>query len=107
MNVENTNNEVPVTDEVKVELKKVVLENGEALELQAHEMAVLVTFDTKTGGTQVLNVQHCPLRGYAKMLLNEAMDIYTRIEIATGTARALEVEAQNKKKGFTIPGFGK
>ena len=49
---------------------------GEEVVLNENDLAVLVVLDPSTGQPVVYNIQNCPLRAFARMLMNEALMLY-------------------------------
>lgn len=74
--------------------------DGEQIRLEKDELVILVKMDLKSGRPSVFNIQNCPLRALSKMLINEVLYMYTRLETANLTAvTTLNVlkEADKKK----------
>lgn len=96
--------------ETPVEPVKIKPAIGAEIVLDPAEMAILVTLDTRTGAPVVHNIQNCPLRAYAKMLLNEALNLYNLTSQANTTIAVLErhmIDASKgggkKKDGIELP----
>lgn len=104
MNVEN-NTPVPPAEggeakQEEVVLPKIKVASGDEVTLHPEEIAILITFDTRTGQPAVYDVQNCPLRAFSKMLLNEALDLYNVIKISSNTAKTIADMEEKKKKGL-------
>lgn len=100
-----------VNPETPTPNKKVIGANGNEIELKKTDMCILVVLDTITGFPSVYNIQNASRSAYARMLLNEAKDLYNINANAYATAEVMTdslnkaVEA-NKKGGLKLP-FGK
>ena len=95
---------------VPVEPIKIKPADGEEIVLKPTDMALLVVLDTTNGAPTVYGVQHVHLRAYAKMLLNEALNLYNLTSIANTTVSALEqrmISAAKEKKPSLLDPFHK
>lgn len=92
--------------------KKVIGAGGNEIELKKTDMAILVVLDTTTGFSSVYNIQNAARSAYARMLLNEAKDLYSVNANAYAVAEVVidslnkAMEANKNKGGLKLP-FGK
>jgi len=99
---EKKNEQVLTGPYVPVRIKPL---EGEEIVLKESELAILVVMDQATGAPVVYNIQHTPLRAFAKALLNEALDLYRLTSTANTTVSILEkrfAEAAAKAGGKKI-----
>ena len=100
----------PEAAEAPVTIK---IAGGEEIVLSPNHLAVLVILDPTNGTPAVFNVQNCPLRAFSRMLLNEALGLYSLVSNANYTTSMLEQRIlsslkKQDKKGLINPfGSGK
>lgn len=92
--------------------KTVTIADGQVIPLDPNHMAVLVIMDPAVGSPMIFNVQNCPLRAYSRMLLTEALNLYSLTSQANLTAGKLfevltAAAKADKKKGLFNPLAGK
>lgn len=91
--------------------KKLLGANNNEIELKPTDMSILIVLDTITGFPSVYNIQNASRSAYARMLLNEAKDLYSVNANAYATAEVITDSLNkaiecNKKGGLKLP-FGK
>lgn len=92
------------SQEPVVEAVKVKPASGEEITLKDTDLAILVVVDPVSSITTVSNVQNCPSRAYAKMVLREALDMYALVTQVKTTMLSLETMFKKAgKKGLELP----
>lgn len=81
---------------------------GEEVVLKENDLAVLIVMDPTTGAPVVYDIQNCPLRGFARMLMNEALMLYQLTSQGHTTVALLKKDlvmgAQQQKGKLEVPG---
>jgi hypothetical protein len=86
-------------------VKKVTSANGEEVIIEPFHAAILVMMDMRNGSLGIYDLQNCPTRSTAKMLLNEALDHYRSVGTAASTVAMMAeiAKSEPKKKSIINP----